>query len=81
MESLITIRLNGFLSFDSTTNKTYPVIFEGRRLKLSALISKMALPIPEEAVSFYSINGVKANNDSVITNGDVIDVFPVVAGG
>jgi molybdopterin converting factor small subunit len=39
------------------------------------------LRIPEEAVAFVAINGVKAARDAWVTDGDKVAFFPLVAGG
>jgi hypothetical protein len=73
------VRLNGLLS--KSTNNTYPVSFSGKRIKLKIVLSKVAVEIPERAVAFFAINGIKAAGDIWVNDGDIIDVFPVVAGG
>jgi molybdopterin converting factor small subunit len=73
------VRLNGLLS--KGTNNTYQVSFEGERVKLKTVLSKMRVEITEKAVSFFTINGTKAVKDSWVNDGDIIDVFPIVAGG
>lgn len=77
--SVVTVRLNGLLSIDK--DKTYPVTFQGERVKLKSVISRITVKIPKKAIAFYAINGKKALNDSWVNDGDIIDVFPVVAGG
>jgi molybdopterin converting factor small subunit len=84
--SVATVRLNGLLSLDSavkTNDKknTYPMLFKGKRIKLTAVLSKMALYIPREAVAFVAINGIKVTGDSWVMDGDMIDIFPIVTGG
>ena len=69
------------LSSDSNKKNTYPVSFKGKRMTLRVVLSKMALHVPEKAVGFLAINGVKAAKDSWVIDGDIIDIFPVVAGG
>jgi molybdopterin converting factor small subunit len=79
--AVVTVRLNGSLSSYSNKKDNLPVSFEGERVKLSKVLSQMALHIPEKAVAFLAINGVKAAEGSWVKDGDVIDIFPVVAGG
>ena len=75
------VRLNGLLTADANIKNTCTVSFRGKKIKLKAVLSRMVWPIPEEAVAFLAINGLKAGEDSFVTNGDIIDVFPVVSGG
>lgn len=56
-----------------------PMALRGKRMKVRSIFSK--LHIPEEAVSFVAINGVKVALDSWAINGDEISIFPLVAGG
>jgi molybdopterin converting factor small subunit len=39
------------------------------------------LHIPEEAVSFVAINGMKCAKDTWLTDGDKVAIFPFVTGG
>ena len=39
------------------------------------------LHIPEEAVAFVAINGVKAAKDAWLADGDKVAIFPFVTGG
>jgi len=55
------------------------VVFQGKRVKMREVFSR--LHIPEEAVSFVAINGVKAAKDAWLTDGDKVAIFPLVAGG
>jgi molybdopterin converting factor small subunit len=79
--SVATVRLNGLLNADAGVKNTCTVYFRGKRMKLKEVLSKIAWHVPEKAVAFFAINGVKAVEDSWVMNGDVIDIFPVVAGG
>lgn len=45
-----------------------------------AQVLKM-LNIPEKEVKILLINGRKANRESVLNEGDVFHVFPIMAGG
>jgi molybdopterin converting factor small subunit len=38
------------------------------------------LIVPEKAAAFYAINGTKTVIDSLVKDGDAIDIFPPVAG-
>jgi molybdopterin converting factor small subunit len=77
--AVVTVRLNGLL-FKGTSN-TYSVSFKGKRVKLETALIKLSYKIPEKSVAFFAINGTKATKDSWVNDGDIIDVFPVVAGG
>lgn len=79
--SVVTVRLNGLLSSDSKEKNIYQVFFKGKRMKLRVALSKMACHVSAESVAFLAINGVKAVQDSWVTDGDLIDIFPVVSGG
>jgi molybdopterin converting factor small subunit len=74
-----TVRLNGLLA--RGINSTYPISFGGKRVKLKTVLSKMTADVPEKAVAFFAINGTKAAKDNWVNDGDIIDIFPVVAGG
>jgi len=39
------------------------------------------LKIPEEMPKIILVNGVHGKNDQILKNGDVLSVFPPVAGG
>jgi molybdopterin converting factor small subunit len=41
----------------------------------------MTFEIPGKSVAFFAINGTKAVKDRWINDRDIIDIFPVVAGG
>jgi molybdopterin converting factor small subunit len=76
---IATVRLNGLLS--RGVNNTHQVYFDEKRIRLKTVISRMTFEIPAKSVAFFAINGTKAAKDSWINDGDIIDVFPVVAGG
>ena len=73
------VRLNGLLA--RGIDSTYLISFEGKRIKLKTVLSKMTVEVPEKAVAFFAINGTKAVKDNWINDGDIIDIFPVVTGG
>jgi hypothetical protein len=75
----VTVRLNGGLSRNG--DATYRVPFRGKRVKLEAVLSKMPVEVPERLIAFFAVNGAKSTKDSWVNNGDIIDIFPVVAGG
>jgi molybdopterin converting factor small subunit len=79
--AVVTVRLNGSLSYYANKKNALPVSFQGERAKLSKILSQMALHIPEKAVAFLAINGVKTSGGSWVKDGAVIDIFPFVAGG
>jgi molybdopterin converting factor small subunit len=76
---MVTLRLNGLLAGDKPN--TYQVSIAGKRARLKTVLSKIPVNIPEKAVAFYAVNGKKVMMDSWVTDGDIIDVFPAVAGG
>jgi molybdopterin converting factor small subunit len=76
---VVTVRLNGLLA--KGIESTYVVSFQGKRTKLKKVLSSMIVKVPEKAVAFSAINGTKVVKDNWIYDGDVIDIFPVVAGG
>lgn len=56
-----------------------PVVLPQRRVKVREIFDR--LHIPEEAVAFVAINGVKCAKDAWITDEDKVTIFPLVAGG
>ena len=75
----VTVRLNGLLS--GRNDKTYAISFEGNRERLESALHRLTFKIPEQSIAFFAINGTKVSKDSWVNDGDIIDVFPVVAGG
>jgi len=78
------VRLHGSLSshFDEEgvdKGDGLLVSFQDKRVKVREVFSRFN--IPEEAVSFVAINGVKAAKDAWLTDGDKVAIFPPVAGG
>jgi sulfur-carrier protein len=51
----------------------------GGRSRVKDIIS--TLKIPEEIPKIILINGVHGKNDQVLNEGDVVSIFPPVAGG
>ena len=39
------------------------------------------LKIPKKEISLVFINGKKANNHSILKNGDLVQLFPFIGGG
>ena len=76
---MVTLRLNGLLARDKAN--TYQVSIAGKRAKLKTVLSKITVNFPEKAIAFYAVNGKKVMIDSWVDDGDIIDVFPAVAGG
>ncbi len=74
-----TVRLNGMLSRGRDNSCT--VSFEGPSIKLEMLLTILKAEVPSKAIAFCAINGSKVTADSMINDGDIIDIFPVVAGG
>jgi molybdopterin converting factor small subunit len=71
--------LNGGLA--KGFKNAHRISFEGNREKLKTVLSEMKVELPDKAVAFFAINGIKVINDSWVSDGDIIDIFPVVAGG
>ncbi len=61
------------------SNNAIRVEFPGNRIQAAAILSR--LNIPESAVAFISINGVKAPREAWAMDGDEVSIFPVVIGG
>jgi molybdopterin converting factor small subunit len=76
-----TVRLNGSLSSYSDDKNPLYVSFSRKKVTVQEILLKMALGIPEKSVAFLAVNGMKSTKDQWITDGDVIDIFPFVAGG
>lgn len=76
---MVTLRLNGLLARDNAN--TCQVLIKGKRAKLKTVLSKIPANIPDKAIAFYAVNGQKVNIDSWVNDGDIVDVFPAVAGG
>jgi molybdopterin converting factor small subunit len=74
-----TVRLRGLLA--KGIDSTYPISFEGKRIKLETALSKVPVAIPRKAVAFVAINGTKAVKDAWVNDGDIVDIFPAVTGG
>jgi len=47
--------------------------------KISDLLAQ--LEVPKDAVKILFINGVHANGDTIVKDGDRLGIFPPVAGG
>ncbi len=73
------IRLNGLLA--KGIDSTHSISFAGKRMRLETALSKIPLEVPKKAVSFVAINGTKSGMNDWVNDGDIIDIFPVVAGG
>lgn len=51
----------------------------GTEWRVADLISH--LKIPEASYSFVSVNGVKVQENKLLTKGDKVTIFPLVSGG
>ncbi len=51
----------------------------GARARVKDIISK--LKIPDDIPKIILVNGVHGKNDQVLKEGDVVSIFPPVAGG
>jgi len=56
-----------------------PLAFGQKRIRVQQILAK--LNIPENVVSFVAINGVKRATNTWATDGDKVDIFPVITGG
>lgn len=77
--SAITLRLNGLLS--RGRDNCCIVSFEEPAIKLEMLLTIIKAEVPGKAIAFVAVNGKRATGDSLINDGDNVDIFPVVAGG
>ncbi len=73
------VRLNGSLS--KGIGSMFLVSLGEKRVPLKIILSEMTVKIPEKVVAFLAIKGMKAVDSNWVKDGDVIDIFPVVAGG
>ena len=55
------------------------VTFPQEKVSMERVLA--TLHLPEKAVSFVAINGVKAARDARVTDGDKVAIFPFVTGG
>ena len=63
---------------DRSSGKSFVMeITEGA--KISDLLAQ--LEVPKDAVKILFINGVHANGDTILKDGDRLGIFPPVAGG
>lgn len=69
--------LTKYLPKKSSGNSCVVEVEEGTRVK--ELIAQMS--IPQEAPKFIFLNGVHAQGDEVLKDGDRVGAFPPVAGG
>lgn len=81
---VVWVRTHGSLSSHSVEEGVdkgdgAPVAFSRKRVKVGEIFAR--LHIPEEAVAFVAINGVKCTKDAWVTDGDKVAIFPLVAGG
>jgi hypothetical protein len=77
--SVATVRLKGFSN--QGINTTYPISFDEDRIKIGVILSVFAGEIPIKSPAFFALNGIKASEDSWVSNGDIIDIFQIVTGG
>jgi molybdopterin converting factor small subunit len=75
----IKLRLNGLLS--RGRDNSCIVFFEEPEIKLEMLLTILKAEVPGKAIAFVAVNGTKVTEDSLIHDGDNVDIFPVVAGG
>jgi molybdopterin converting factor small subunit len=75
----VIVRLNGTLS--QKAGNSFLVSFEGERVTLETLLPRLPDNLPENAVAFCAVNGIKVDAKHMVYDGDVIDVYPHVSGG
>jgi molybdopterin converting factor small subunit len=73
------LRLNGLVSPGKDNNCS--VSFENQEIQLEMLLTLVKTEIHSRAIAFVAVNGTRVSTDSMIKDGDIIDIFPVVAGG
>jgi len=77
--SAVTLRLNGLLSRGN--DNCCKVSFEEPAITLEMLLTIIKAEVPGKAIAFVAVNGMRVSSDSCVKDGDIIDIFPVVAGG
>lgn len=55
------------------------ITFPQKRVRVKEIFTR--LHIPEKAVAFVALNGVKCAKDALVADGDKVTIFPFVAGG
>jgi hypothetical protein len=80
--SSATIKINGFVTLGSADRQnTLILTFRAKRIRLSTALTKSGLNQIADKASFFAINGEKCAKNDWISNGDVVDIFPVATGG
>ena len=72
------VRLNGMISMGR--DNSCIVSFEEPSIRLEMLLAILKAEVPSKTIAFCAVNGSEATADSMINDGDVIDIFPVAAG-
>jgi molybdopterin converting factor small subunit len=82
--SVFWVRLHGPLSSYGSekggkTDDGIAITLPQERVRMDEILA--TLHIPDEAVGFVAINGIKVTRDTWIKDGDKVSIFPLVAGG
>ena len=72
------LHLNGLISAGQDNDCT--VSFDEPVLTLETLLTIIKAEVPGKAIAFIALNGTKATMDSIITDGDIIDIYPAITG-
>ncbi len=77
--SVVTLCLNGLMARGRDDSCT--VSFEEPEISLEVLLTIIRAEVPSKKIAFVAVNGNKVTWDTLIKDGDRIEIFPVVAGG
>jgi molybdopterin converting factor small subunit len=82
--AVLWVRLHGSLSSHCAEEGVkgddgISIMFSQERVRMEEILAR--LHIPDEAVAFVAVNGIKSARDTWVTDGDKVSIFPLVAGG